>query len=117
LVKITNFFLNEEYEIKGNFILGKNSTVCRDSFISAPVIIGNNCVIGPKVRLGPYVSVGNNSILKNCDIENSILMDKCKIDAKISLSGSIISHGCEIKDSLKPKKNQFLLGERSQISL
>ena len=111
------FVLNEGSQIQGNnVVIGKNTAISRDSFISGPVIIGDNCTIGPRSRIGPYVSIGNNSILKNCDIENSIIMDNVKIDTKTHLIDSIVAAGCEIMASNHElKKQQFLLGERSQI--
>ena len=111
------FLIDNDAQIKDNIVIGKNSTISRDSFVTGPVIIGKNCTIGPAVRLGPYVSVGANTVLQNCEIENSIIMDDCKIKSKTSIHDSIISHGSEIRDNQTPKKHQFLLGERSQISL
>ena len=111
------FLIDDDAQIKDNVVIGKNSSISRDSFVTGPVIIGKNCTIGPAVRLGPYVSVGDNTILQNCEIENSIIMDDCKIKSKTSIHDSIISHGSEIRDNQIPKKHQFLLGERSQISI
>jgi glucose-1-phosphate thymidylyltransferase len=111
------FIINNDSDIRGNIVIGKNSNISRDSFITGPAIIGENCTIGPAVRLGPYISIGNNCTLKNCDIENSIIMSDCKIDAKIHLIDSIIAHAAEVQDHHLPKKHQFLLGERSQIRL
>ncbi|MDE1843537.1 MAG: dTDP-glucose pyrophosphorylase [Thaumarchaeota archaeon] len=111
------FLISNDSKVQGNIIVGKNTTISRDSFVTGPAIIGDNCTIGPSVRLGPYVSVGNNVSLKKCDIENSIVMQGAKIDAKIHLVDSIISHQSEIEDHTHPKKHQFLLGERSQVRL
>lgn len=111
------FVLSESSHVQGNVVTGKDSSVSRDSFIMGPVIIGDNCTIGPRVRIGPYVSIGNNSVLKECDIENSIIMQYCKIDTKIHLKDSIIAQGSEIINNQEPKKHQFLLGERSQLKL
>jgi len=111
------FLLNEDSKVQGNIVIGKNTTISRDSFVTGPVIIGDNCTIGPAVRIGPYVSIGNNSVLKHCSVENSILMDECKIDSKIHISDSIVAHASEIVDNPQPKKHQFLLGERSQVRL
>jgi len=111
------FVLNKDSEVKGNIVIGKNTTITRDSFIKGPAIIGENCTIGPASRIGPYVSIGNNSTIQNCDIENSIVMDNCKIKVKIHIIDSIIAHGSEIGDSIEPKKYQFLLGERSKLRL
>lgn len=111
------FVLNEGSTVQGNIIMGKNSTISRDSFVTGPAILGDNCKVGPAARIGPYVSIGNNSVLKYCSIENSILMDDCTIDKKINISDSIIAHGSEITSNSKSQRHQFLLGERSQIKL
>ena len=109
------FLINLDDIINDQIVIGKNTIITRDSHVQGPVIIGKNCKIGPSVRLGPYVSVGDNTEIKNCNIENSIIMKNCKIDAKIQLSNSIISHGSEIEHS--ETKKQLLLGERSKIKL
>ncbi len=111
------FLIDADSTIKDGIIIGKNTEISRDSFVTSPVIIGKNCKIGPTVRIGPYVSVGDNCILKNCNIENSIIMDDCKISAKTDLSDSIIAHASEIEDHITPKKQQFLVGERSHLRI
>ena len=117
MVHENQFQLDNDSKIKDNIIIGKNSEISRDSFIKGPIIIGKNCNIGPAVRIGPYVSIGDNCILKNCDIENSIVMNNCKINSKINLTNSIIAHGSEIEDNDTPKKQQFLIGERSHLKI
>jgi len=111
------FLIDADSTIKDSIVIGKDTEISRDSFVTGPVIIGKNCKIGPAVRIGPYVSVGDNCILKNCNIENSIIMDDCKISAKTDLSDSIIAHASEIEDHIIPKKQQFLIGERSHLRI
>ena len=111
------FLIDDSSTIKDSIVIGKDTEISRDSFLTGPIIIGKNCKIGPAVRIGPYVSVGNNCTLKNCNIENSIIMDDCKISAKTDLSDSIIAHGSEIEDHITPKKQQFLIGERSHLRI
>ena len=111
------FLIDNDSEIKDNIVIGRGSEISRDSFVTGPAIIGKNCKIGPAVRIGPYVSIGDNCTLKNCNVENSIIMSDCKINSKTDFSSSIIAHGSEIEDSSTPKKHQFLLGERSQLKL
>jgi len=110
------FVISNNAEVQGNIVLGKNTTISRDSFVTGPVIIGENCNIGPAARIGPYVSIGDNCTLKQCDIENSIIMADCNIDAKITIADSIIAHAAQISNH-HLKKHQFLLGERSQVRL
>jgi len=111
------FLIDDSSTIKDSIVIGKDTEISRDSFLTGPIIIGKNCKIGPAVRIGPYVSVGNNCTLKNCNIENSIIMDDCKISAKTDLSDSIIAHASEIEDHIIPKKQQFLIGERSHLRI
>lgn len=111
------FLIDQDAEIKENIVIGKGTTISRDSFVTGPVIIGKNCQIGPAVRIGPYVSIGDNCKIQRCEIQDSIVMADCIIDAKIDLSNSIIAHAAEINDHHAPKKCQFLLGERSQLKL
>jgi len=110
------FVLDDNYKVQGNIALGQNLSITNDSLITGPVIIGDNCKIGPKARIGPYVSIGNNSTITNCEIENSIIMNDCKIDCNSKIVDSIIATGSSIGEN-STKKHQFLLGERSQVSL
>ena len=98
-----------------NVIVGENTWISNDSVIFGPSVIGKNCKIGSLVHLGPYVSIGDNCVLKNCNIDESIIMNDCEIDIKANFSNSIIANGSEIEHS--EDKQQLLLGERSKIKL
>lgn len=111
------FLIDPTAEIKNNVVIGKGSTISSDSFVTGPVIIGKNCEIGPAVKLGPYVSVGDNCKLQGCEIQDSIIMSDCSINAKVNFDFSIIAQGSKLENSNILKKQQFLLGERSQLKL
>jgi glucose-1-phosphate thymidylyltransferase len=112
------FLAEKDASIKDNIIIGKDTEISQDSSIIGPSIIGKNCKIGNAVRLGPYVSIGDNCILENCHIENSILMKDCKVYAKVNLSSSIIAHNSQIEGGHDViTKSQFLLGERTYLKL
>jgi len=111
------FLLDADSKIHDSIVTGKDTIISRDSFVNGPVIIGKNCKIGPAARIGPYVSVGDNCIIKNCNIENSIVMSDCSITTKSDISDSIIAHGSTIEDHITPKKQQFLVGERSHLKI
>ena len=99
-----------------NVILGKNCEFGQDVKIQGPVIIGDNCKILTKSRIGPNVSIGDNSIISVALIENSIIMQNCKINSSAEIKDSIIANNSEIKDEVGSEK-VFLLGEGSKISL
>lgn len=104
--------------VKGNIMVGKNTIIKSGSSIIGPVIIGKNCVIESRTRLGPNTSIGDNSRISNCEIDNSIIMANCIIDCELKIKNSIIAFNSSIiSKTEKNNKKVFLLGERSKISL
>jgi len=101
-------------ELNGKVITGMNSEIENNTSIIGPVLIGNNCKIGINVKIGPNVSIGDNCILENCTIENSIIMDNCKINEVKKISQSIIGYNSKIS---KAKDSLFILCEDSKIEL
>ena len=111
------FLAEKDISTKGNIIIGSNTNISQDSSITGPAIIGKNCKIESGVRLGPYVSIGDGCTLENCSIENSIIMENCRIDAQVNLVSSIIAQSSQIDGNAISEKSQFLLGERTHLKL
>lgn len=108
----------DESSITGNVMIGENTIVKSGAKIVGPVIIGKNCQIGSGGYIGPNTSIGDNSNLTKCNIEDSIIMSGCVIDCDIKIRQSIISHNSEIISKNENGDNKiFLLGEGSKISL
>jgi len=109
--------------INGKVIVGKDSVIESNVTITGPVIIGENCKIltnsvgRSKVIIGPNTSIGDNSIISTSNIENSIVMQNCKIDSNAGIKDSIIANNSEIKDNSSGNNKIFLLGEGSKVSL
>ncbi len=83
--------------IKGNVILGKNTTVMNGSYIEGPVVIGSNCKIGPNCYIRPYTSIGNNCHVGNaCEVKNSIIMDNSKVPHQNYIGDSVIGYNCNL---------------------
>ena len=107
---------DEQVEILGNVMIGKNTHISKGAKIIGPVIIGEDCIIQAKV--GPNVSIGNNCILKNCKIENSIIMNNCKIETNSKIEKSIIAPNSEVQSNLEENQGKMLLlGEGSKLRL
>ena len=111
------FLVEKDISTKDNIIIGSNTKISQDSSIIGPAIIGKNCKIEHGVRLGPYVSIGDGCTLENCSVENSVIMENCKIDAQVNLVSSIIARSSHIDGNANSKKSQFLLGERTHLKL
>lgn len=108
----------KDVQITGNVSVGVDSQIKSGATIIGPVIIGKNCIIYSGTRVGPNTSIGDNSKIKSCDIENSIIMSDCEIDCDIKIRNSIISHNSKIKSQKKQNNEKiFLLGEGTKITL
>jgi glucose-1-phosphate thymidylyltransferase len=83
--------IEECVSIKGNVSIGSNTTIRAGSYIVGPVVIGDNCDIGPNVVILPSTSIGNNvSIASFTYIKNSILMGDVRISTHSNLSSSVV---------------------------
>ncbi len=84
-----------------------NITVER-SYIKNPVFIGKNTKIFNSV-IGPYVSIGEDSILENCIISNSLIEKEAVLNNIIS-ERSIIGSNVKVENR---SKDSLRIGDKS----
>lgn len=102
--------------LEGKIMVGEGTIIKSGSKITGPVIIGKNCIIESDTVIGPNTSIGDNSRIAMCDINNSIVMNDCKIECKIKIRNSIIAYNSTIiYDQTKQNEKVFLLGEGTKI--
>lgn len=106
--------VNSKYKKTGNVMIGSNVKINDDVSILGPVIIGDNCEIEESI-IGPNVSIGNNTCLKKCNIQNSIIMENVIIQCKIDLNNSIIPYNTKITSN--NIKKSLILCEDSKLEL
>jgi glucose-1-phosphate thymidylyltransferase len=111
--------LSSETSVTGNISFGPGSRTVGTVNVRGPAIIGKNCLIGPDVFIGPYTSVGDECKLKNVEIENSIVMNKCQIESGRRIVDSLIGTNSTIANGERkvPKGYKLILGERSFVQV
>ena len=107
--------ISENATVTGNLGLGFGSRVKGQVNIRGPAIIGDNCQIGPNVYIGPYTSIGEDCIVKDVEIENSIVMKGSRIENSNRIVDSLIGAYSTIlsADSIRPRGYKLVIGERS----
>jgi glucose-1-phosphate thymidylyltransferase len=80
-----------------------------NSEIIEPCFLGENVVI-ENSTIGPHVSVGNNSIIKDSVVVNSILQSNVKISHS-NIDNSMVGHYAEIKEN----KGSYSISDYSSI--
>ena len=83
--------------LKGQVSVGKDTVIRSNSYIVGPVVIGDNCEIGPNVCLLPATSIGNNVIISPfTEIKNSVIGDDVSIGPGCIIEDSVIDKSCVI---------------------
>jgi len=104
----------EESILKNDDIMVGKDSILKNVEITGPVIIGKNCKIHSGSHIGPNVSIGDNCDISNTKIDNSIIMNGCKIQQNEKISNSIIAYNSQII-SKENKNENYFLGENSKI--
>lgn len=103
--------------MEGNIEIGKGSVV-KNSILRGPISIAKDVTI-ENAYIGPFTSIGDGSIVKNAEIENSILMGSCNIhDLNQRLDSCLIGWNAEVttKES-HPKADTLFIGDDSKVEL
>ncbi len=120
LDKMEPYFLGKKEQdvvLSGKVMVGEGTIIKGNSKLIGPIIIGKNCIIESDTIAGPNTSIGDNSKLAKCNIENSIIMSGCNIDGDFKIRNSIIAFNSEIVSHEKSDSKIFLLGEGTRIIL
>lgn len=84
-----------------------NTSKLINTQIIAPCFIGEHVVIENSI-IGPHVSIGKNSVLRNCVVQNSMIQEASTIQNKVLHNSMIGSH-----TNLLGVKEEYSLGDYS----
>lgn len=111
--------IEDDVTIRGKVSIDEGTVIKKGCFIRGPTIIGKNCDIGPNVYIGPYTSIGDNTVIKNGEIESSVIVGDTIISCNKRIIDSLIGKNVTIvsADENVPKAYKLVLGENSFISI
>jgi len=102
-----NKYLLEKQSVKVEDFMELNIT-SEKSYIKSPVYIGKNSKIINSV-VGPFVSIGADSMLENCILENCVIERSANLKNVIS-EKSIIGSNVKVENI---SKNNLIIGDKS----
>ena len=102
-----NKYLLEQNSIRVEDFQEFNITV-EKSFIKNPVYIGKNTKIINSV-IGPFISIGDDSYIENCILENSVIESRAHLNNIIS-KNSIIGSNVKVENI---SKDNLIIGDKS----
>ncbi len=104
-------------QIEGNVEIKKGAKVT-NSVLRGPISIAEDVVV-ENAYIGPFTSIGAGSIVKNVEIENSILMGNCNVhDIDRRLDSCLIGWDAEVTSKNgHPKADSMYIGDNSIVQL
>ncbi len=109
--------VDETSVLHGRVAIGEGAVIS-NSTIRGPVIIGRNTRI-ENCYVGPFTAIADDCVIQNSEIEHSIIMDACTIDAGGQrIEASLIGRSVQIGPvTHKPRAYKFVLGDHSKAGL
>jgi len=109
--------VDERSTVVGKVIVERGARIV-NSVVRGPAIIGENCVIEDSY-VGPFSSIGSNTVVRKSEIEYSIILRDCRIlNIGMRLEGSILGNDVEIVEATgKPLVHRFMIGDQSRVEL
>jgi len=84
--------------LKGLVSTGKDTVIRSNSYIVGPVVIGDNCDVGPNVCILPATNIGDNVVISSFNnVKNSVIGNDVNIGPGCTIQDSIIDSGCIIE--------------------
>jgi glucose-1-phosphate thymidylyltransferase len=111
--------LEKDVKVSGIVCVGNDTVVRAGTTLRGPLIIGKNCEIGPDAYVGPYTSIGDNTVIRGAEVENTIIVGDCRIECKRRIVDSLIGSNTQISDSENslPRGSRFIIGENTVICI
>jgi glucose-1-phosphate thymidylyltransferase len=108
--------IDSESTIVGTVIIEAGARVTA-SRLQGPSIIGAGSVV-ERSAIGPFASVGPRCHITRSEIEDSILIEGCRIcDAPVRIGQSLIGRDVEITKCAAARMQHYIIGDQSRIEL
>ncbi len=107
--------VDEASTLEGVVVLEPGAKVVR-STIRGPAIVGEGSLV-EESELGPNVSLSSGCTVTGSRIEDSIVMEGCKVTRVRGLAGSILGRGVEARHSLRKGVHKLVVGDQSQVEV
>jgi glucose-1-phosphate thymidylyltransferase len=107
-------------EIIGDVSIGLGTIIRSGTVLRGPVIIGDECDIGP-TYIGPYSSIGSRSIIRGGELDSVIIIGDTRLEVapEKRICDSLIGRHTKILSASgkKPAGSRLIIGENSEVYL
>ncbi|CAB1127709.1 Glucose-1-phosphate thymidylyltransferase [Candidatus Hydrogenisulfobacillus filiaventi] len=109
--------VSADSQVTGRVALGPGSRVV-DSVLRGPAVLGADVVV-EHAYIGPYTALGDGCVLRNSEIEHSVVLPGCRIeDVPARIDQSLLGRDVVLTGRPhRPRAVRLVLGDRSQAEL
>jgi len=86
------------------------------SRIQGPAIVGAGTVVEDSA-IGPNVSLSSGCTVSGSEIEDSIVMEGCKVIGVRGIGGSLLGRNVEVRHSGRDRLHRLVVGDQSQVEV
>ena len=102
--------------IEGRVVIEEGAVVER-STIRGPAVVGKGARVVDSY-LGPFTALGDGCVVESSEIENSVILEGCRIIGIDRLEGSLLGKAVEaVRSDRRPRATRLMLGEHSRVEL
>jgi len=89
--------------------LGEGSELDPTAVVEGPALIGENCRIGPGVRIGEYAVLGANvRVRRDADLERVVIHDNAYVGESARLRGAVVGRACDLRKGVRCEEGSVL---------
>lgn len=109
--------VDDHHKLIGEVVLELGAKVT-GSTIRGPAIIGAGAII-ENAYIGPFTSVGPLCVVRNCEVEHSILLEGAQVtDIGMRLEDTVVGRNAIVRVSTeKPRALRLMIGDNSEVAL
>ncbi|MGH2662225.1 MAG: glucose-1-phosphate thymidylyltransferase [Actinomycetota bacterium] len=102
--------------LEGPVVVERGAKVSR-SVIRGPAIVGEDSLVEDSL-IGPYASIYYGCTVTGSELEDSIIMERCRIADVRALAGSLLGKDVEVRRGrTRPAMYRVMLGDQSQVEV
>ncbi|MFP4636245.1 MAG: glucose-1-phosphate thymidylyltransferase [Nitriliruptoraceae bacterium] len=103
-------------EVVGNVVVEAGARLINSS-VRGPAVIGAGTVL-EEVFVGPFTSIAADCRLTRCELEYSVVLERCVLRDVPRLEGSLLGRDVQVTSALRrPAAHRLLLGDHSQVEI
>jgi mannose-1-phosphate guanylyltransferase/phosphomannomutase len=97
------------FEIKDGVWVGESADLHPEADIAGPAVVGDNCRVGPGVRLGEYAVIGANvRVRDDADLERVVVHDNAYLAEQVSLRGTVVGRASDLRRGARCEEGAVL---------